>query len=90
MQHLHAQMVKTDLRTFLRFHEGLANFHSNITDFYFSRLFWDKPILREDYSNLPEFEMPEIQDRWEAIWIGIGKIMLMAVLVFGTGYIKMK
>ncbi|MDN5210410.1 DUF3526 domain-containing protein [Fulvivirgaceae bacterium BMA12] len=90
MQNLHAQMVKTDLRTFLRFHEALANFHGDITDFYFSRLFWNKPILREDYSHLPVFEMPEAQDRWGAIWTAIGKIMLMAVFVYLTGYIKMK
>ena len=83
-------MAKTDLHTFLLFHKALANFHESITDFYFSRLFWDKPIRQEDYSNLPVFEMPEIQDRWDAIRIGLSKIMLMAVLAFGIGYVKMK
>ena len=90
MQNLHTQMVKTDLNTFLLFHEALANFHESITDFYFSRLFWDKPILQEDYSNLPVFEMPEIEDRWYPVWIDLSKIMLTAVLAFGIGYVNMK
>lgn len=90
MQNLQTKMAKTDLHTFLLFHKALANFHESITDFYFSRLFWDKPIRQEDYSNLPVFEMSEIKDRWDAIRIGLSKIMLMAVLAFGIGYVKMK
>ena len=47
-------------------------------------------MKRKDYSNLPVFEMPGIQGHWDAIWIGLGKIMPMAALAFGIGYIKMK
>ena len=75
---------------FLLFQEALTSFHKSIIDFYFSRLFIDKSMRQEDYSNLPVFEAPEIEDRWGTIWLGLGKIKLIYVIVFGIGYVRMK
>jgi len=90
MQEVMAQIAETDLTTFLRFQDALADFHGEITDFYFTRLFWDKPILLEDYARLPVFEMPESNGRWGMVWSGFGEISLMAALTFVLGYLRMK
>ncbi len=90
MQDVLAHIVETDLNTFLRFQNALVDFHQQITDFYFTRLFWDKPILLEDYSNLPEFEIREADGRWAVVWMGIGKICMVAIMGFMLGFIKMK
>ncbi|WP_020533205.1 DUF3526 domain-containing protein [Flexithrix dorotheae] len=88
MQHILTQIAQTDLKTFLYFQDALADFHGKITDFYFTRLFWDKPILQEDYSNLPTFEMPKKEIQWAALWLGLGKIALGAGVVFFLGFIN--
>ncbi len=90
MQEILAHIVETDLNTFLHFQDALVIFHGEITSFYFTRLFWDKPILLEDYSRLPVFQMPEIQGRWTTIWLGIAKMYLMAVVVFVLGFYNMR
>lgn len=89
LQEVLTHIVQTDLKTFLLFQDGLADFHSKITDFYFTRLFWDKPIVLEDYENLPSFDMPESNDQWQTIYVGMSKIGLMSLMAFAFGYIKM-
>ncbi|MEN7548762.1 DUF3526 domain-containing protein [Rapidithrix thailandica] len=90
MQEVLARIAKTDLNIFLHFQEALADFHRDITDFYFTRLFWDKPILLEDYSRLPAFKMPAVKGRWTTIYLGLSKIGFAAIVAFVLGFIKMK
>ncbi len=86
MQEVLAQIAKTDVNTFLAFQGALAHFHEDITDFYFTRLFWDKPISLEDYSLLPAFKEPEVEGRWWTVWLGLGKIAMAAALAFLLAY----
>ncbi len=86
MQEVLAQIAETDLHTFLRFQDALADFHGDITDFYFSRLFWNRPILLEDYHNRPVFQMTETSNRWSSVGLGLGKILLAAALTFFLGF----
>ncbi len=86
MQDVLAHIAETDLNTFLHFQNALADFHEKITDFYFTRLFWDQPILLEDYDELPVFEMHPSDDRWNKIWQGITKILIATVLTFLLGF----
>lgn len=90
MQEVLAHIAETDLNTFLRFQDALADFHGEITHFYFTRLFWDKPILLEDYAELPVFEMPETGNRLATVWLGLGKISVAALLAFTLGFMRMK
>ncbi|MTI22867.1 DUF3526 domain-containing protein [Fulvivirga sp. RKSG066] len=90
MQDVFTHIVETDLTTFLHYQDALVRFHGNISEFYFNRLFWDKPLVRADYENLPSFSMKQQSDRWETVWLGLGKVLLAAVLVFTLGFIKMK
>lgn len=86
MQEVLAQIAKTDVNTFLAFQGALAHFHEEITDFYFTRLFWDKPISLEDYTQLPAFKEPEVEGRWWTVWLGLGKIAMAAALAFLLAY----
>ena len=90
MQEVLAHIAETDVSTFLRFQAALASFHGEITDFYFTRLFWDKLILQEDYASLPVFEMPKSDDRWNMVWLGLANIFLAAGGAFTFGSINMK
>lgn len=90
MQEMFAHMTQTDLNTFLQFQDALSHFHSEITDFYFSRLFWDKLIVLEDYEHLPAFEMSIAENRGMIVWIGLSKIGVAALVVFVFGFINMK
>ncbi|SHK67040.1 ABC-2 type transport system permease protein [Reichenbachiella agariperforans] len=90
MQEILAHITQTDLNTFLDFQNALADFHEEITDFYFTRLFWDRPILLEDYEQLPVFEMSEDLNRGNIIWFGLGKILIAAGLVFLVGFFRMR
>ncbi len=90
MQDVLAHIAQTDLNTFLRFQDALVGFHGEITDFYFTRLFWDKPILLEDYTELPLFEMPKTGNLLATVWLGLGKISVGALLAFTLGFIRMK
>lgn len=86
MQEVLTQIAKTDVNTFLAFQRALEQFHEDITDFYFSRLFWDQPISLGDYTQLPEFQQPEVKGRWRTVWLGMAKIALAGVLTFLFGY----
>ena len=91
MQGVLADIAETDLNTFLRFQDALTDFHGNITDFYFQKLFWDKPIVLKDYSQLPTFNMKRSElDRWYIVWLDLVKITLSTTLLFLFGFIKMK
>jgi len=90
MQEVLAHIGETDLTTFLRFQEALVGFHGEITKFYFTRLFWDKPIVLEDYDNLPRFNMTGSMSRWNTIWLGLSKIFAAALLTFSIGFFRMK
>ncbi len=89
MQELLAKITQTDLHTFLRFQDDLVGFHRQITDFYFTRLFWDKPISLEDYAKLPVFESSAENEYHMNVWREMGIISLSTVLVFLGGYIGM-
>lgn len=89
-QELLTQIAHTDLNTFLHFQKALIGFHRKITDFYFIRLFWDKPILLSDYSQLPEFDVPDVDDRWTKIWTGIAQSFVLSLFVFLMGFVSMK
>lgn len=86
MQEVLAHIAETDLNTFVHFQDGLVDFHRQITEFYFSRLFWDESISLEDYANLPVFELPESHERWRIVWSGLGKIAIAGVLAFLFGF----
>jgi len=88
-QEVLTHITETDLNTFLHFQSALSDFHTEITDFYFSRLFWDKTITLEDYDKLPEFKMPVITNRWSKVCHGIAKTLAAAAFVFLLGYINM-
>ncbi|MFT6215768.1 MAG: ABC-2 type transport system permease protein [Roseivirga sp.] len=90
MQETFAHITQTDLNTFLQFQDALANFHGDITGFYFNRLFWDKLIVLEDYQQLPVFHMSISENRWPTVWGSLGKIGLTAILVFLFGFVNMK
>ena len=90
MQEVLAHTTETDINTFLRFQDALADFHGQITDFYFTRLFWDRLILPEDYAHRPVFKMSGDNDRWNTVWRGLGKIFLAAAMAFAFGFIRMK
>ena len=90
MREVSAHITETDLNTFLRFQDALADFHGEITDFYFTRLFWDKLIVPGDYARLPAFEMPENDHRWTTVWRGLGRIFLAAGMAFAFGFIRTK
>ena len=90
MQGVSAYIAATDLNTFLRFQNDLAGFHDEITDFYFSKLFWDKPISLEDYSELPVFMVSQSEDRWSSIWWGLGKITGSAIICFLLGFFRIR
>lgn len=85
MQEAQARITATELGEFLRFQDALAAFHGQITDFYFSRLFKDQPILLEDYSDLPAFSMQPDPGRWVTVSWGMGKIIVVAVFAFFIG-----
>lgn len=90
LQEVLAHIAETDLNTFLGFQYALADFHGEITDFYFTKLFWDKLIAKDDYENLPVFDVPQSQGRWGVIWMGLSKIGIAALVVFVFGFIHMK
>lgn len=90
MQDFFTILARTDLNTFLGFQHALVDFHGKITDFYFARLFWDKPIMLRDYDNLPEFTMPEFDNRWKALGMGLGKVCLACGVVFIFGFVNFK
>lgn len=86
MQDMLAHVAETDVNTFLHFQASLIDFHEDITDFYFTRLFWGKPILLDDYAKLPTYKEQEVKGRWKTVWLGLGKIAIAAVLAFLFGY----
>jgi ABC-2 type transport system permease protein len=90
MQEVQARTAETELGEFLRFQDALVAFHRQITDFYFSRLFWDQPIALEDYSALPVFRMQPDPGRWMAVGRGIGQVSLAAFLFFLIGFRKLQ
>ncbi len=90
MQDALAHIAETGLDTFLYFQHVLSSFHRKITGFYFTRLFWDKPILLEDYSKLPTFQMIPVEDRWNSFWPGLGKIALATAIVVTLGFVQME
>lgn len=90
MQEALAHIAETDLNTFLRFQDALVSFHGEITDFYFTRIFWDRPIVLEDYEVLPVFRMTTTDDRWIIVWLGLGKIAGAAIIVFMLGFLRLK
>ncbi|ELR69404.1 hypothetical protein C900_05094 [Fulvivirga imtechensis AK7] len=90
MQDVFTHIVHTDLNTFLRFQDALAVFHGKITDFYFQKLFRDQPILFEDYSRLPSFQMDEDTHRYTTASGNILKISLLAILFVMAGLVQIK
>lgn len=86
MQDMLAHVAETDVNTFLHFQASLVDFHEDITDFYFTRLFWGKPILLDDYAKLPTYKEQEVKGRWKTVWLGLGKIAIAGVLAFLFGY----
>ncbi len=90
MQDVFAHIAHTDLHTFLYYQDALAIFHEEITDFYFSRLFRDKPILLEDYNSLPTFKIIPYEGRWNQVWWGIGRATLLALIIFAIGHFNIQ
>ncbi|REE02048.1 DUF3526 domain-containing protein [Marinoscillum furvescens] len=90
MQEVLVKVVDTDLGQFLHFQDQLVSFHQQISDFYFSRLFQNRPISREDYEQLPVFSMVQNGNKWFPIFKGIFTIACAAILVFSIGFVKFK
>ncbi|WP_074408942.1 DUF3526 domain-containing protein [Aquimarina megaterium] len=91
MQSIFIHIAKTDLNTFHQFHTSIESFHRNISNFYFQKLFWDKPIRREDYSRLPSFKIKTDEVKWSTlILLGIVKVSIATILFFGIGFTIMK
>ncbi len=88
MQDVLAHIAETDLVTFMYFQDALAEFHEEITDFYFTRLFWERPILLEDYQAIPVFNISEANGQWTIVTGGLIKISLIAGIVFLLGFIN--
>lgn len=89
MQDILSRICQTDVHTFLIYQDALVDFHQEITDFYFTRLFWDKPISLEDYAKLPSFDMPHLTGQMNTVWAGIFKLFVASTLVFVWGYFRM-
>lgn len=91
MQGVFIHIAKTDLNTFHQFHTSIELFHRNISDFYFQKLFWDKPIQPEDYSRLPSFTIQRDEVKWSTlILLGMAKVSIAMILFFVIGFITMK
>ncbi|KYG81715.1 ABC-2 type transport system permease protein [Roseivirga ehrenbergii] len=90
LQEVFSQTTETDLATLVRFQNALSDFHGEITDFYFTRLFWDKPILEKDYDNLPQFSMPQTADKWRPILTSLAGVSLYTICLFSVGLIQMR
>ncbi len=90
MQDAFALISKTDLNTFLNYQSALTTFHKKITTFYFDRLFWDKPITQEDYSERPVFIMKANEERWNMLLYSFLKITLISLFFGIMGFMKMK
>ncbi|WP_103071809.1 DUF3526 domain-containing protein [Aquimarina sediminis] len=91
MQGIFIHIAKTDLNTFHQFHTSIESFHSKISDFYFQKLFWDKQIREEDYSQLPSFTIKKDEVKWSTlIMLGIMKVAITMILFLWIGYAKMK
>ncbi len=78
-----------NLDEFLQFQESLSDFHSEIKEFYFSRLFWDKSINLDDYRNIPVYSIPKEKIQWVLVLKSLGITALLAVTLFVIGFFKM-
>lgn len=90
LQETFSQIAETDLETFIDYQYALSSFHNEITDFYFTRLFWDRPILEEDYQNLPKFSLPETNNKWRGVFITLGQVLALTLVLFVIGFIQIK
>ncbi len=89
LQEAFSKTAETDLATLLNFQSALGTFHESISDFYFTRLFWNKPILEQDYNNLPKFEMAENTHKWKPVLVALGGVLLYAIILFSIGLTQM-
>ena len=89
LQEAFSQTTETDLATLLNFQSALGTFHEEITDFYFTRLFWNKPILEQDYDNLPKFEMAENTQKWKPVLMALAGVFVYAIILFSIGLVQM-
>ncbi|WP_108867830.1 DUF3526 domain-containing protein [Aquimarina aquimarini] len=91
MQGIFVHIAKTDLNTYHQFHSSIESFHRAISDFYFKKLFWDKPIQLEDYSSLPSFKMKTNEVKWKThiLW-SMTKVGITMVFFFAVGFINIE
>lgn len=90
LQEAFSTTTQTDLATMISFQNRLSAFHGEITDFYFSRLFWDKPITEDDYNRLPVFNMPENESRLSSVLAALAGVFVYAMSLFIIGLLQMR
>jgi len=86
-QNLLSQLAGTDLPTYLRFFESLPAFHRQIVDFYYPRLFGNRPLTAADYSHRPVFRTPPLTR--QGVGAGLAQLLVVAVGLFGLGYLNL-
>jgi len=80
-------IVNTDSEIFQSFHLSIENFHKDITNFYFDKLFLNKKITRKDYDKLPKFHLKiNSADRNKKIKQGLFGILMSSLLIFGLSW----
>ncbi|KQC31731.1 DUF3526 domain-containing protein [Flagellimonas eckloniae] len=85
-----SRIVHTDLSNYLDFQTELSSFHVQITDFYFERLFMDKEITLEDYSNRPRFDPYYGRTDWYSVYLDTVIVALLAFIFFFRGILILK
>lgn len=82
------EIARTDSKIFQSYYESIQNFHQDITNFYFKRLFLNKEILIEDYHNLPRFNL-EIDNKSinRNIIVGLITVLITSFLFFGISLV---
>ncbi|MFD0964048.1 DUF3526 domain-containing protein [Pseudofulvibacter geojedonensis] len=82
---------KTDWNTLIQFQRSLSPFHNQITHFYYSKLFWNKPLTLENYKQRPTYTWVDNNvNRWLNIRERLSKIVLFGGILFVIGFIKFK
>ncbi|UOQ70204.1 DUF3526 domain-containing protein [Hymenobacter cellulosilyticus] len=86
-QNLLSQVAGTDLPTYLRFFSSLPAFHRQIVDFYYPRLFANRPLTAADYPRRPVFQAPPLTE--QGVATGLLQLLGAAAVLFVLGYVNL-
>lgn len=90
VQEMFSKIARTDLSNYMTFQTEIAGFHVRITDFYFQRLFTDKGITLEDYSDRPRFEPYYGKSDWDSVYMDTLIVALLGGVFFFQGLLILK